>query len=150
MSPGGVHASRSPFAALVVASALACTRPAAAPQPPAELAPPAEPAKSAQPLVAPGIYNGRPPRHVGLLQLKVREDGTATLLHVVSAHLPPVELERREVRLERGAEGRVCMSPEPEALEPCLTLGADGGLNVRAREEDAEGLPVLLKREPSP
>ncbi|RKH39103.1 hypothetical protein [Corallococcus sicarius] len=146
MSPGEVRASRSLFAALVVASALACTRPVAPAPPSVEPAPPAPPAK---PLVAPGIYNGRPPQHVGLLQLKVREDGTATLLHVVSAHLPPVELERREVRLERGPEGRICLSPEPEALEPCLTLDADGGLNVRTREEDAEGIPVLLKREPS-
>lgn len=150
MSPGEVRACRKAFAALVVASALACSRPAAPPPAPAEPAPPAPPVQPAKPLVAPGIYNGRPPHHVGLLQLKVREDGTATLLHVVSVHLPPVELERREVRLERGPEGRICLSPEPEALEPCLTLGADGGLNVRTREEDAEGLPVLLKREPSP
>ena len=98
--------------------------------------------------VAPGTYNGRPPHYVGLLQLSVRPDGTATFLNVVSVHLPPVELERREVRLERGAEGQVCMRPPPEALEPCLMLGDDGVLTVMTREPGAEPIPVRLERAP--
>lgn len=123
------------FRALLLAVAvagLACARPPPAPPPP---------------LVAPGTYNGRPPRHVGLLQLKVREDGGATFLHVVSVHLPPRELERREVRLERGADGRVCLSPAPEAVEPCLAVEQDGALTVTTQGE--EGRAVRLERGPA-
>ncbi len=116
---------------LVVFSALACARPPPAPPPP---------------LVAPGTYNGRPPKYVGLLQLQVREDGSATFLNVVSVHLPPRELERREVRLERGADGRVCMSPAPDAVEPCLAQEQGGALTVTTKDE---GTAVLLEPVPA-
>lgn len=112
-------------------SAVACARPPPAPPPV---------------LVAPGTYNGRPPKHVGLLQLKVREDGSATFLHVVSVHLPPQELERREVKLERGPDGRVCMSPAPQAVEPCVALEQGGALTVKTRDE---GTAVLLEPVPA-
>ncbi|HZI12177.1 MAG TPA: hypothetical protein VE153_17470 [Myxococcus sp.] len=116
---------------LVVFSMLACARPPPAPPPP---------------LVAPGTYNGRPPKYVGLLQLTVREDGTATFLNVVSVHLPPRELERREVKLERGADGRVCMNPAPDAVEPCLAQEQGGALTVKTKDE---GTAVLLEPVPA-
>ncbi|QRN97491.1 hypothetical protein JRI60_52680 [Archangium violaceum] len=97
------------------------------------------------PEVEPGTYNGRPERYVGLLQLQVGEDGKATFLNVVSAHLPPVELERREVRLEPGPEGRLCMEPAPDSVEKCLTRAGDGALVVVTRPE---GHSIRLERVP--
>lgn len=123
-----------------VTGALACAR-----SPPvAGVAPPPAPPV----LVEPGTYNGRPPRHVGLLQLDIRRDGSATFLHVVSNHLPPVELERLEVRLEPGANGRFCMSPAPTALEPCLQREAEGALTVLARDANNAPREVRLERAP--
>lgn len=114
-----------------VLSAVACARTPPAPPPP---------------LVAPGTYNGRPPKYVGLLQLTVREDGTGTFLNVVSVHLPPRELERLEVRLEQGADGRVCMSPAPAAVEPCLAREQGGALTVKTKDE---GTAVVLEPVPA-
>ncbi len=121
-----------------VTGALACARS------PAVVIPP--PAPSVR--VEPGTYNGRPPRHVGLLQLNVREDGSAIFLHVVSNHLPPVELERLEVRLEPGADGSLCMSPSPVALEPCLKREVDGALTALTREANGAPRAVRLERVP--
>ncbi|WP_257457750.1 hypothetical protein [Archangium lipolyticum] len=101
--------------------------------------------RAAGPQVEPGTYNGRPERYVGLLQLQVREDGKGTFLNVVSAHLPPVELERREVRLEPGPEGRLCMEPAPDSVEKCLTRTGDGALVVVTRPE---GHSIRLERMP--
>lgn len=54
------------------------------------------------------------------MQLEVRKRGPARLRNVVTLEIPPGVIEEVEVRFERDSAGRICLNPEPRAIEKCL------------------------------
>jgi hypothetical protein len=98
-----------------------------------------------RPPLAPGHYSAETKKYVGFVSLEARKDGSATFLNVVSAHLPPVELERAEVKLTKQA-GKICLSPAPKTIEPCLTLKTKTQLEATVKEDGSTLLLQLQKK----
>ncbi len=89
-----------------------------------------------------GRFSGAPSGYVGRLILDLSEDGTYTLINLVSMHLPPQELENRRGKVTwKGAQG--CLLPVPEAIEPCFTAQGRDVIQVIQRQGNQ---PITLQR----
>lgn len=93
--------------------------------------------------LAPGLYSGPTHRPHGLLQLEVGADGKGHFRRVVSIHLPPAEIENKDVTLTITKE-TVCLAPAPSQIEKCLKRTPKG---LVAKLID-EGVEVLLELRP--
>ena len=71
-----------------------------------------------------GNFSAEMPKSPGFLRLEIKPDGTTLFLNVATVHLPPVELERLETKLNRGKDGALCFAEKPKTIEPCL-ISAD-------------------------
>ena len=93
--------------------------------------------------LAPGLYSGATHEPHGLLQLEVRGDGKGHFRRVVSIHLPPAEIEKKDVTLT-VTKDTVCLAPAPSQIEKCLKRTPKG---LVAKLID-EGVEVLLELRP--
>ena len=84
-----------------------------------------------------GLYSGRTPSP-GLLQLEVKEGDRVELVHLVTLHLPPAELERHSARLVRGESGQPCLEPPPRTVKPCLERGKGEALVLTLQPEETQ------------
>lgn len=100
----------------------------------------------ATPTLLPGLYSARKTKGVGLIQLEVRPNGSATLRNVVSVHLPPVEVESVSVKLV-WVKGKLCMRPAPQTVHPCFTVNSDGDVALKTLPDNDA---VILKKVSSP
>lgn len=88
-----------------------------------------------------GYYSGSLPDRPAFLQLRVT-GATGVFKQVITVHLPPAEVESVEVKLVVTAS-RVCLSPAPRSIEPCLKR-TDQGLEAQLKGSSAS---VVLARD---
>lgn len=91
--------------------------------------------------LTPGLYSGATRQPHGLIQLEVGASGQGHFRQVISIHLPPAEIESKDVTLTITRDS-VCLSPVPDAIERCLRRTKDG-LVATLTEDKSELLLVL-------
>ena len=93
--------------------------------------------------LAPGLYTGATRQPHGLVQLEIGANGKGHFRRVISIHLPPAEIENRDVTLTVTKE-TVCLAPAPTAIEKCLKRTPKGLVAVLT-DDNTE---VLLELRP--
>lgn len=93
--------------------------------------------------LAPGLYSGATRQPHGLVQLEVGADGKGHFRRVISIHLPPAEIENKDVAVTVTKE-TVCLAPPPSSIEKCLKRTPKGLVAVLT--DDAT--EVLLELRP--
>lgn len=85
-----------------------------------------------------GSFTADLPKNPGFVKLEIAEDGTATLLNVVTIHLPPVEIERLKTKISRTKNDQLCFETKPKTVESCLISVAENEIVVKLISEDVE------------
>ncbi len=85
-----------------------------------------------------GEFTADLPKTPGFVKLEIAEDGTATLLNVVTIHLPPVEIERLKTKISRTKNDQLCFETKPKTIEPCLISVAEDEIVVKLVSENVE------------